>query len=339
MKPMPRNDQVSRIYAVLGLLEGAPHGLTVAEIWERLKDRDFEASKRTLYRDLEALSQAGFPLYSEGEETTQRWLLQRTTKIGQYLILSPRELVSLYLARGALTPLRDTPFYEDLTRVFNKIKEKLGEKGREYLETLGDEMRFEPGPRWGLGLDPDLLETVRACCAESQVLAVGYRSTRSQALSARRLGPHYLYFSKGSLYLVAEDLGDQQVKVFSLARMSDAVMVDEPYAGEPVLPEKMFEHSFGVFRGGTPVDVKIEFSSAVGPYVRERRWHQSQSVVSHKSGSIEVCLHVAITPDFVNWVLSFGAEARVVEPSLLRDQVVEAAQRVVKVYAAKKKAA
>ena len=204
-----RNSQVARIYTLLQVLEGAPQGLSVKELMDRVVDRGHEVKQRTIYRDLEALQQAGFPLSCEDNATdsnASRWTLERLTRVNEHFILSTRELLALFLARGVLAPLRDTPFYVDLNSIFKKIEERVGPKGREYFQELSGEMHFEPGPRWGLGLDPVLLETVQACCAERQVLEVRYSSANSGDKRVRKLGPHYLLFAKGSVYLIAEDL-------------------------------------------------------------------------------------------------------------------------------------
>jgi predicted DNA-binding transcriptional regulator YafY len=336
-----RNSQISRIYNILDLLDAAPQGLTVNEIASRINQRGHQASKRTVYRDLEALNAAGFPLMPEEEATDEgaaRWVLEHHTKISKYLVLSSRELIALYLARGVLEPLRDTPFFLDLESAFSKIEEKLGSKSKDFFQDLANELQFEPGPRWGLGLDPDTLETVRSCCAESQILEVMYASANGGDKRVRRLGPHYLYFSKGSIYLLAEDMADQKIKVFGLPRMTDAKMLDETYAGEPVAPEEFFKSSFGIFKGGQPVEVKIEFNSTVSPFVKERRWHASQRVVTKSDGCISLSFDVAITPELVQWVLGFGPNAKILEPVELRNQVIESAKKMLDVYKIKKAA-
>lgn len=333
-----RNAQISRIYAILDLLEGAPHGLTVGELKAKLEDRDHHASKRTVYRDLEALSAAGFPLFpNEDSENAQasRWILERNAKINQYLVLAPRELVALYLAQGVLSPLKDTPFYEDLNGVFRKIEEKIGTRGQEFLSELTNELRFEPGPRWGLGLNPDTLETIRAACAERQILQFHYSSVSSGTRRTRTVGPHYLYFAKSSLYLVGEDLEDSKVKVFSVPRINDATMLDKPYEGKVQTPEEFFQHSFGIFHGSRPTSVEIQFSPTVAPFVRERRWHPSQRVVSKADSSIILHLEVAVTPDLVQWILSFGPEAKVISGGDLQQRIFESAQKVMLHYGEK----
>ncbi|NDG85792.1 MAG: WYL domain-containing protein, partial [Proteobacteria bacterium] len=235
-----RNAQVSRILSILDLLESTPSGLSASEIHDRLKERRHHAAKRTIYRDLNALANAGFPLFPDGDgESSGRWRLERTTRVHQHLVLSAKELFALFLARGALTPLQSTPFFEDLLGIFQKLESRLGTKQLHYLRQLETEVKFEPGPAWGLGINPDILETLRSGCAEEQVIEGVYYSVNSRRESLRRLGPQYLYYALGMLYLVAEDLEAKKVKVFAVPRFRSATMLDEPYQGEIKPPEEL----------------------------------------------------------------------------------------------------
>jgi predicted DNA-binding transcriptional regulator YafY len=329
-----RNNQVARILSILDLLEGNQNGMSVTELYDRVKDRGFELGKRTIYRDLEALSLAGFPLFPEegSDENATRWKLERSTRINQYFVLSARELFALFLARGALTPLRDTPFYEDLQSIFKKLEEKLGTKQKEYISEMCSEVKFEPGPQWGLGLNPEVLETVRAACSERQIISCEYFSVNSQKESSRKLGPHYLYYARGGLYLVAEDFTDNKVKVFALPRMKSAVLLDESYEGEIKTPEDVFEGAMGVFTGQVVEKVTIEFEPDVAHFVRERRWHASQRVTVHEKGKIRVHLEVSNTPELISWIMGFGPNARVVEPLSLAEKIAVIAMKTAEKY-------
>jgi predicted DNA-binding transcriptional regulator YafY len=318
-----RNSQVLRIYRLLSILEGAPHGLTAVDLESRLHERGFEVGKRTIYRDLEALKAAGFPLEEKGksDENGTRWTLERNAKVNHYLVLNSRELMALYMARSMLAPLRETPFFQDLSSTFDKIADKIGAKAQAFMNEMGDELHFEPGPLWGLGLKPDIIDTLRAAITEGQSLAVVYNSVNSGTSSARNLGPHYLYFAKGSLYLVAEDLGDSVVKIFSVPRMESATMLDQSYTGKVLDPEEFFAGSFGVYRGGASETVRVAFEPAVASYVRERQWHASQKIINKDNGRIEVQFDVASTPELVQWILGFGANAKVLSPGVLAETV------------------
>jgi predicted DNA-binding transcriptional regulator YafY len=167
---------------------------------------------------------------------------------------------------------------------------------------------------------------------------VTYASANKGEKRPRRLGPHYLYFAQGSLYLVAEDMEEAKTKIFSVPRMSDAKMLDDAYEGQVTSPESYFNGTFGIFRGGTPEQVKLAFSPTIAPFVRERRWHSSQTIVNRGDGSILLSLEVSINPELVQWVLGFGAEVNVIEPDELMKKIVSAAEGVLAQYQKKKAA-
>lgn len=329
-----RHDQVSRIYEVLDQLHVNPHGLTITELHQRIGVRA-GVDRRTISRDIEALEQAGFPLVAEVDADDQRvvrWKLNGKMKIAKSIVLSPRELVALYLARASLAPLRDTPFYEDLEAAFARIEGALGAKSVEYLAEIAGSVHFEPGPRWGLGIEPNVIETVRACCDEGHVMSVEYRSRNSGDCRRRTLGPQFIYFAQGSVYLVAEDLEVGKVKVFSLPRMRDPRMSSEEYAGSRVDPEEFFASAFSIFQGGAVQEIKLIFQPHIADYVRERRWHPSQRIVPLSDGRLRVTLNVALSSELQNWILGFGADVLVEGPGELRQSLVQAAEAILRIY-------
>lgn len=64
-----RGDQLALQWRVIRAIEASPGGLTVAEIAKRE-----ETGIRTIYRDLEAIQAAGFPLFTERVERASRWV-------------------------------------------------------------------------------------------------------------------------------------------------------------------------------------------------------------------------------------------------------------------------
>lgn len=329
-----RNAQLARVLKIMHHLELNPKGITIQQLFDKIKV-DHSVTKRTVYRDLEGLSKAGFPVYEEPDNEDSRlmrWKCDATLRLAKSLILSPRELVALYLARHALSPLKETPFFEDIELVFKKIEGLIGSKGNKYLEELSKGIHFAPGPLWGLGLASDVIDTVRDCCDEGHVLSVKYRSQNSGDFRERKLGPQFIYFTQGSIYLVAEDLETRTIKIFSLPRMSDPKRLDEEYLVKSVDPNRFFENTFGVFHSGEPEKVKLLFTPVLSEFIRERRWHSSQKIVGNEDGSVELTLHVSLTVELVNWVLGFGAHVRIVEPLELREKILDAALEVVNMY-------
>ena len=330
-----RNQQVSRIYKILKFLELSPQGLTIQQIYDKIKN-DFEVEKRTVYRDIEAIEKAGFPLSQDADildARIVRWKLENSMKVAKFLALSPRELLALYLSKSALIPLKDTPFYEDIVSSFKKIESVLGPKSLDFLSEISRSVQFEPKVRWGLGLDPAVIDTVTACCNEGQRLQVDYNSANSQSISRRILEPHFMYFAKGSIYLVALDINDNKVKVFSLSRMAKPEMLDEICKSIPVGPEDYFRHSIGVFRQSQDFEeVELHFDQSVATYINERRWHPSQQVIVRGDSSVDVRLFVNINPELIHWIMGFGSAVKVMSPSSLKEEIVKSAEKVIAIY-------
>ncbi len=332
MKPKKgRNSQIARIISLLDVFERATDGLTVAELHLRLSERGHEIGRRTIYRDIEALAKAGFPVFPEGEEgINQRFKLDRATRIPDYLAFTAKELFALFMARGALMPLKNTPFHVDLTSAFQKLEEHLGLKQVRHLDSLENELRFRESHEWGAAIHPEIVETLRAGCAERQVVECLYYSASSGSERVRRLGPHYLCYSKGGLYLVAEDLTDQKVKLFAVPRIKRAEMLPEAYEGAIEPMDRLFQGSFGVHPAGETAEVEIEFAPEAAPYVRERKWHGSQKLKALADGKLRLKLEVSIDRELLHWILSFGPRARAIGPERLvvavRDLIEETRQ-------------
>ena len=122
-----RNNQLCRVLRSLNILEHKRYGMTVKELWRALEERGLSVSERTVDRDLKGMMKAGFPLQIVGEDVNraQKWALDKSTKVGEYLSLTMREIMALHLARSILTPVKETPFFDDLQSLFNKIEDKL----------------------------------------------------------------------------------------------------------------------------------------------------------------------------------------------------------------------
>jgi predicted DNA-binding transcriptional regulator YafY len=55
--------------------------------------------------------------------------------------------------------------------------------------------------------------------------------------------------------------------------------------------------------------------------VVERQWHPSQRIETGANGTIVLSLLVADTLELRRWIMSFGAEAEVLEPVSLRNAI------------------
>jgi len=120
---MPRNDQVTRQWHVLRLLE-SHHGVTLDELMHELP-ADYPRHQRTLRRDLSVLETAGFPLVNKRVDGRVRWWLMDGFRKIPALNFSPTELMALLLGRRLLKPLEGTHIHSALDSALNKAAARL----------------------------------------------------------------------------------------------------------------------------------------------------------------------------------------------------------------------
>jgi predicted DNA-binding transcriptional regulator YafY len=109
-------NRVERLTAILLLLQDKPH--TSEDI-----ARHFEVSKRTILRDVQALSEMGVPVIAR-EGAGGGYSLPEDYRLAP-LPLSSREAFLLLLALSAINKLSDAPFAQERTSLMAKIQAAL----------------------------------------------------------------------------------------------------------------------------------------------------------------------------------------------------------------------
>ncbi|RZA27029.1 MAG: WYL domain-containing protein [Proteobacteria bacterium] len=331
-----RNAQTVRLEKIKELLLHSKFGYTIAELHAKLSERGFAYEERTIRRDIQGLEISGFPLLTTGDKSSGiRWRLESNTSLKHIMPVKQSALMGIYLLRGLASSLEDSPFQKDVEDYFKTIEMKLGDKGQEFLKELEDSIKFSQQVQLSTRINRDILATLQSACAERQKLEVIYESAAS-GLQTRTLGPHALYFDHGSLYFLADDLIACKTKTYAVARFSEAKMLPEPFEGEIIDPKKFFDKTFGVFEGSDPHTIAIEVDRALAPFLSETIWHSSQASEPMSNGNTMLRFHISLTPDFVNWVMSFGSKVYVHEPKELQDQICDAATAVQKAYQSKR---
>jgi predicted DNA-binding transcriptional regulator YafY len=122
------------------------------------------------------------------------------------------------------------------------------------------------------------------------------------------------------------------VRIFALDRIKSIVLTDETFdEPEKFNIDDFMRSSFGVFHG-EPLKVRIWFAAEIAEYIREKVWHESQNIEPQPDGAIIFEAEVAGTKEIEAWVLKWGANAKVLAPESLRDQIHAEVEAMRKAY-------
>lgn len=128
-----QGEQVRRQWEILKLLEKSKYGLELQSI-----ANPCGCSKRTVYRDLETLYLAGFPIKPDYFHRKRIWRYVGEKGKIPSLPISFTEFVALRLVSHLLEPLNETPIGRSLRSFFDKINKISDISIEEYFEELSD---------------------------------------------------------------------------------------------------------------------------------------------------------------------------------------------------------
>lgn len=325
---MARGEQLARTWQIIKRLEAQrSRGLTVDELCE-----EGNWNRRTLYRDIQALEEAGFPIEKENCDGRVYYRFTKAFRESLPLHFSLTELVALTFSQDLMKVLTGTFFYESIESALAKIKSILPGKALQYLNQIEGSMHtgFSPQPlyrEFGSYLDV-LFDSI----VKKNVCRIKYYSAHSGEVSGRLVEPLKIWFANSSLYLVAFDRKSNEKRTFAISRIEECeIQKDEEFKNTEFNFEEYRQGSFRVWRGEAQ-DIELIFSKEIAPVIAENMWHESQTSVELEDGRLALKLHTVISPELENWVLSWGDQIVVHAPDELRLSILERAIAICKHY-------
>jgi predicted DNA-binding transcriptional regulator YafY len=311
-----RGDQLARQWQLIQRLARSRGGAGLDELAESLG-----CVRRTVYRDLDALQYAGFPVVSEKRDGRVFYRFLETFKLGD-APFTPDEILALAFGADLLRVLEGTVFHDSIRSALAKIRAALSPELREYLLRLAESFRVLPGPHKNYARNRETIQSLSDAVVARRRLRMRYQTGSTGQISTRELDPYRVWYRSGGLYVVGFDHRSGEIRTFAVDRIRRL----EQTARRFKVPESFdfdayIGASFGVI-AEPAVQVKIRFDRRWATYVSEHSWHASQQLTPGPEGSVELSMQVGGTAELRAWVLSFGAGAEVLEPDSLRREVV-----------------
>jgi predicted DNA-binding transcriptional regulator YafY len=307
-------NRIDRLTAIILLLQGGKR--TASEIARR-----FEVSKRTVFRDIEALCEMGIPIVTEagihgGYELMPDYSLAP-------LQLTSRETLLLRLALSSVSQLADTPFKQERESLLAKIQALIPMQYHQDTEELLQTIQLDiPARNYTTPFIEQLIESAH----KEQWLSVSYRSERGA--SQQTILPHRLYSAGGFWYCEAYSHERQEERTYRVDRFVSMSVTQAPEqqreSNLPTLPYGDTSHP----------EVHIRFT-ARGVLIMERDPHLGGLLQPLGEDGGLLCFRCPPTEYawLIRTMLSLGPDAEILAPDELRSLVRQAALDIANRYA------
>lgn len=324
---MRHNRQVIRL---LGLLKALQHG--ERPYVEQLAGR-FHVRRETIYRDIRALEELGFPICGDIHGIKSRPNLPPDFSTQAVSIpFSPSELLAITFAASSTDHLTGTPLGDDLRSAPEKVRSHMpGPMQDRFALTTPLFGPYRKGAK-SYKAHKATIATLCQTMLERHRCLVEYQSPQRQSPSHFTLDPYWLFEFQGGLYVFAYVPIHEAVITLAVERIQQLTATNEPFTViDGFSFEAMRDQAFGL-TAETPMTVVIRFSSAVAPYIRERIWHPTQQLTELRNGNMTLRFRAGGAIEITRWVLSWGRDATVLQPKVLRQQITEQLQAAAHLY-------
>jgi len=315
--------QHRRIDALRALLQRHPKGLTIYELSRELgvTPRSLRRYLSEVRRELELISSVDKP------GGARLWRLS-PSEIPRKIEVRRTQAYALLAARRLFEPMRGSTLYEEIDLAAQKLFAVARRPGRGPNAGVADarlEERFLylPFAPKDYAAHTEELDDLFQAVADLRPLRCRYRRARDGQEDRITIHPYAMVLYKDAIYCVGLHVQKNEIRTFLLDRMRDTeCAVTERFE----LPEGFsiddhFQGQFGIWRGGEPRRVVIDFDARVAEFVRTRRVHPSQEITPLSNGGVRLSMAIGDLTELATWILGFGETARVVEPPDLVDRV------------------
>jgi len=310
-----RNAEVIRQWKILKTIE-AGRWTSAAALAEQ-----YGVTERTIRRDLEALQEAGFPLYDDRVDGKKVWRLVEGYEERLVQSFTIAELAALYFSRNMLSFLGGAPFAQDLESAFGKIRAALPAKSLPYLSRIQDLFSARPDPWKDYSRKQDVIASLIDAVLHQRRVRMAYYSFQSRRTKSYTLDPYRLVYYRGGLYLYARADEYGEVRTFAVERIQKIEVLEQGFeVPADFSPSEYGRAAFGI-SGGRPEAVELAFAPEMAGYIRERTWHESQRLEDGPDGSVRLAMEVAPGFELKAWIKGFLPHVRVVRPASLRREI------------------
>jgi predicted DNA-binding transcriptional regulator YafY len=315
--------QHRRLDHLRALLQRHPRGLTLYEMAHELgvTPRSLRRYLAEVGRDLElvaATTRPGGP---------RRWRLA-PSDAPRRVEVRRTQAYALLAARRLFEPMRGSTLYEEIDMAAQKLLGVARRPGRGPNAGVADarlEERFLylPFAPKDYAAHTEALDDLFQSVADLRPLTCVYRRSKDGREERITIHPYAMVLYKDAIYCVGLHVGRGGVRTFLLDRMRDTeCAVTDRFELPPSFSlEDHFQGQFGIWSGGQPRRVVIDFDERVEDFVRTRRVHRSQRLDALPGGGVRLTMQIADLTELATWVLGFGETAKVVEPTDLVDRV------------------
>ena len=288
--------------------------------------RMLHCSKQTVMRMVDDIT-LGYSVHldSTKEEGKRYYQIKKKSTRIPMTNISESELHVLQMCRAFTEHLLGRQFFDEAALALIKSQALLPDgktvSSKHFASYIPGRIDYTP--------QHEIIRTLIKSMDEKKVCKVTYKAIMAKRAKTFYIKPLKIFSHKDTIYLharIAKYPGKPYKEpsfdpLIAIQRIKNMEITDRSFEFPANYDfEKKFNENFGVIKEDA-FDVAIEFSGFAANYVNERIWSPDQKITKKKGDKIKLAFTASSAPELISWILSFGAEAEVIKPDWLIEEV------------------
>jgi len=249
--------------------------------------------------------------------------------------MTDSELSILYMCRDFTAHLLGKKLFDEATKALLKSHGLPGER----KTTFGHFASLQTGyidytPHYGT------INSLIEAMDKKLVCKVSYKAIMETKPKVFYIKPFKLFSHKDTVYLHAGLAKDPEKKyrepkfnpLLAVHRIDNIELTTRLFSFPKNYNfEKAYDKSFGIIKEDK-FEVEVEFTGWSARYVSERVWSPDQNITRLGKNKIRLTFTASSEPEVISWVLSFGEEAKLLNPDWIVNRLLERLHLLVMLY-------
>jgi predicted DNA-binding transcriptional regulator YafY len=284
----------------------------------------FSISLRTVYRDVNALEEAGVPVI--GKAGTG-YRLMEGYKLPP-VMFNQEEATALLTASKLVQSKTDAGISKHYNAALDKIRAILRLSEKDHMEEIDEHIAVMQHPAIVHQPPAELhLQSILKAIASSSVIEMNYTSIEKNETIKRRVEPVGIYYMGSHWYLVAFCQLRNDYRNFRTDKIEELVITGETVA-KTHPPLQSFMKEMSAERQMHKVVIEVE--ADIVKYLGEQKYYNGFVKEENAGDHTRMTFLTGSLMGFSRWLMLFADHARIMEPVRLNEMVAEIAENILK---------
>lgn len=310
----------------------------VKEIHETLQGEGFDVNIRTLQRDIQALAKS-FDIANDGNKDKPGWYWKDDAQSFQLPGMKPSVALTFKLAEEYLKSVLPPETLQNLNSYFKNADTYLKEHNENQLSNWNNKVAIvsRKYPFITPDIDQEILVTVYEALLQEKQIKAHYcpKDSEPRDYSINPLG---IVVADNITYLACTLWDYTDVIQLALHRFVSAEKMDSDLIPNPNFDLRDFIQQGGFLllnKEEKTIELVLRVSENIAAYIQESALSENQHITNKEDGSerpIEIKATVLNSLSLKWWISNYGAQIEVIEPVQLREEFVQQARHLYKLY-------